>query len=154
MRLAPCLDNLESILAVFTSFLHLEPGCENAKALMLNHDVFRSHICDLLKQSEISHLSLSTKLIYRLVRPILYRNPQIESYASLTRFQRTITQATWMGKVDHKWSSQDCIDQTKFMDLLIDPNRDSARNRGQPPAAVMISRMLQAIARYVITAAQ
>ena len=47
-----------------------------------------------------------------------------------------------MGKVDRKWSTQDCVDQTKFMDLLIDPNRDSAKNMGQPPAAVMISRML------------
>lgn len=47
-----------------------------------------------------------------------------------------------MGKVDRTYSMRDCIDQTKFMDLLIDPNRDSAKNMGQPPTAVMISRML------------
>ncbi len=114
----------------------------------------RSCICDLLKQCEVSRLSLTTKANYRLVRPILYRSPTIETFSSLTRFQRTITQATWMGKIDRKWSIRDCIDQTKVMDLLIDPSKESAKNMGQPPAAVMISRMLyvfQPVSAFTMT---
>ena len=52
-----------------------------------------------------------------------------------------------MGKADHKWSTQDCLDQTKTMDLTIDQAKDSARNNGQPPAAVLVSRFIQAIVR-------
>lgn len=48
-----------------------------------------------------------------------------------------------MGKADQTWSKQDCLDQTKFMDLTIDPTK----NDGQPAPAVMISRTVQAIAR-------
>ena len=41
------------------------------------------------------------------------------------------------------------MDQTKYLDLVMDPNRDAGRNRGQQPTAIMISRMLQAIVRSV-----
>lgn len=52
-----------------------------------------------------------------------------------------------MGKPDHKWSTQECLDQTKTLDLTIDQIKDSARNNGQPPAAILISRFIQSIVR-------
>lgn len=52
-----------------------------------------------------------------------------------------------MGKVDNKWSTQECLDQTKTLRLTIDPIKDSARNNGQPPPAVLVSKMLQAVVR-------
>ena len=52
-----------------------------------------------------------------------------------------------MGKSDHKWSTQEGLDQTKTLDLTIDQIRDSARNNGQPPAAILVSRSIQSIVR-------
>ncbi len=52
-----------------------------------------------------------------------------------------------MGKADHKWSTQECLDQTKTLDLTIDQIKDSARNNGQPPAAILVSRFIQSIVR-------
>ena len=52
-----------------------------------------------------------------------------------------------MGKADHKWSTQECLDQTKTLDITIDQIKDSARNNGQPPAAILVSRFIQSIAR-------
>jgi len=101
------------------------------------------HVCKLLKQSETSELSLSSKSIYNLIRPILYRHPLITSFTSLTLFNRTLTRATYMGKVDRKWSEQECIDQTRFMRITL----DSATENGQLPAAILISRNLQSIER-------
>ena len=52
-----------------------------------------------------------------------------------------------MGKADHKWSTQECLDQTKTLDVTIDQVRDSIRNNGQPPAAILVSRFIQSIVR-------
>ena len=52
-----------------------------------------------------------------------------------------------MGKPDHTWSTQECLDQTKTLDLTIDQLKDSARNNGQPPATILVSRFIQSIAR-------
>ena len=52
-----------------------------------------------------------------------------------------------MGKADHKWSTQECLDQTKTLDVTIDQIKDSARNNGQPPAAILVSRFIQSIVR-------
>lgn len=52
-----------------------------------------------------------------------------------------------MGKTDFQWSTRECLDQTRTLDLTIDPTIDSARNKGEPPAAIMVSRMIQAIVR-------
>ena len=104
------------------------------------------HVCSFLRQAEISRLSLARKSFYQLVRPILYRHPNITTYTSLTRFQRTITQATYMGKVDFQWSSRDCLDQTRTLDLTIDPTTDTAKDVSPPPA-IMISRIIKAIVR-------
>ena len=52
-----------------------------------------------------------------------------------------------MGKVDQKWSTQECLDQTKTLDVTIDQIKDSARNGGQPPAAILVSRFIQSIVR-------
>jgi len=61
-----------------------------------------------------------------------------------------LAQATYLGKPDPKWSCRGSLDQTKYMHLTLDPTTDSVRNNGQPPAAVLISRMLQAIERYAV----
>lgn len=87
------------------------------------------------------------KSFYELVRPILYRHPNITTFTSLTLFQRTITQATYMGKADYQWSTRDCLDQTRTLDLTIDPTIDRISNNGAPPPAVLLSRMIQAIVR-------
>lgn len=100
----------------------------------------RNQICTFLGQWDISRLSLATKAIHQLIRPILYRYPSITSFTSLVLFQRTITQATYMGKVDNTWSARECLDQTKTLNLTIDPTKGSAQ-------AVMLSRMIQAIVR-------
>lgn len=52
-----------------------------------------------------------------------------------------------MGKADHNWSTQECLDQTKSLDLTIDQTKDSARNNGQPPAAILVARFIQSIVR-------
>ena len=52
-----------------------------------------------------------------------------------------------MGKLDHKWSTRESLDQTKTLDLTIDQVKDSARNNGQPPAAILLSRCIQSIVR-------
>ena len=52
-----------------------------------------------------------------------------------------------MGKADHKWSNQECLDQTKTLNVTIDKIEDSARNNGQPPAAILVSRFIQSIIR-------
>lgn len=52
-----------------------------------------------------------------------------------------------MGKTDQKWSTQECLDQTKTLDLTIDQIRDTAMNNGQPPAAILVSRSIQSIVR-------
>ena len=52
-----------------------------------------------------------------------------------------------MGRLDHKWSTQESLDQTKTLDLTIDQVKDSARNNGQPPAAILLSRYIQSIVR-------
>ena len=52
-----------------------------------------------------------------------------------------------MGKADQKWSTQECLDQTKTLDVTIDQIKDSARNSGQPPAAILVSRFIQSIVR-------
>lgn len=52
-----------------------------------------------------------------------------------------------MGKPDHKWSTQECLHQTKTLDLTIDQIKDSARNNGQAPAAILVSRYIQSIVR-------
>ena len=52
-----------------------------------------------------------------------------------------------MGKADHRWSTQECLDQTKTLDLTIDQSKDSARNNGQPPAAILVARFIQSIVR-------
>ena len=52
-----------------------------------------------------------------------------------------------MGKTDFQWSTRECLDQTRTLDLTIDPTIDSARNNGELPAAIMVSRMIQAIVR-------
>lgn len=52
-----------------------------------------------------------------------------------------------MGKADQKWSTQESLDQTKTLDVTIDQARDSARNAGQPPAAILISAFIQSIVR-------
>lgn len=109
--------------------------------------IHSNHVCSFLRQSEVSRLSLAAKPVYELVRPILYRHPKITSFTSLTLFQRTIIQATYMGKVDFQWSTRECLDQTRTLELTIDPTIDSARNNGEPPAAIMVSRMIQAIVR-------
>lgn len=51
-----------------------------------------------------------------------------------------------MGKTDHKWSTQECLDQTKTLDIIIDQIKD-ARTNGQSPAAVLVSRFIQSIVR-------
>lgn len=105
------------------------------------------YICTLLQQQEIASLSATSKAIYQLFRPILYRHPNVSSFNSLTLLSRTFTRATYMGKLDHKWSNQDCLDQTKTLDLTIDQIKDSSRNNGQPPAAILVSRSIQSIVR-------
>lgn len=104
----------------------------------------RSFICSLLKQPEISKLCRVSKPYYQLIRPILYRHPSIDTYASLILFSRTISRATYMGKVDRKWSDKESLDQTRTLDLTIDPTKSAD---GQPPPAVMISRTIHAIVR-------
>ena len=39
------------------------------------------------------------------------------------------------------------MDQTKYLSITLDPTRDSAKKNGQPPPAVLISRILQSIER-------
>lgn len=51
-----------------------------------------------------------------------------------------------MGKADHKWSTQECLDQTKTLDITIDQIKDT-RSNGQPPAAILVSRFIQSIVR-------
>lgn len=51
-----------------------------------------------------------------------------------------------MGKADHKWSNQECLDQTKTLDITIDEIKDT-RSNGQPPAAILVSRFVQSIVR-------
>lgn len=111
------------------------------RLILIHHD--RSYTCSFLCQSDISKLSLTGKSIYQLVRPILYRHPSIITFSSLVLFSRTISNATYMGRADLYWSNQDCLDQTKFLNLTIDPTK----NDGQPAPAVMISRTIQAIVR-------
>ena len=112
-----------------------------------NSRIYRNHVCSFLEQSEVSLLSLTTKAVYRLVRPILYYRPKITSFSSLTLFNRTLIKATYLGKDDHRWSTRESLDQTRYLDLTLDPTRDSARNNGQPPPAILISRILQSIER-------
>ena len=52
-----------------------------------------------------------------------------------------------MGKSDHNWSTQECLDQTMTLDLTIDQVKDSARNHGQPPSAILVSRYIESIVR-------
>lgn len=52
-----------------------------------------------------------------------------------------------MGKSDHNWSTQECLDQTMTLDLTIDQIKDSDRNRGQPPSAILVSRFIESIVR-------
>ena len=52
-----------------------------------------------------------------------------------------------MGKSDHNWSTQECLDQTMTMDLTIDQVKDSARNHGDPPSAILVSRYIESIVR-------
>ena len=52
-----------------------------------------------------------------------------------------------MGKADYQWSTRDCLDQTRTLDLTIDPTIDRISNNGAPPPAVLLSRMIQAIVR-------
>ena len=92
-------------------------------------------------------LTATSKAIYQIYRPILYRHPNVVSFTSLTLLSRTFTRATYMGKADQKWSTQECLDQTKTLDVTIDQIRDSARNNGQPPAAILVSRFIQSIVR-------
>ena len=114
---------------------------------MLKIACHRNHVCSYLEQPEVSLLSLTTKAVYRLIRPILYYRPRITSFSSLTLFNRTLIKATYLGKDDHSWSTRESLDQTKFLDLTLDPTRDSAKNNGQPPPAILISRILQSIER-------
>ena len=100
-------------------------------------------MCNFLKQSDVSSLSRAKKSFYELVRPILYRHLVIDTYASLILLSRTISQATYMGKTDRKWSEQESLDQTRTLNLTLDPTK----NQGQPLPAVMISRTIQAIVR-------
>ena len=100
-------------------------------------------MCNYLKQSNVSRLSRTRKSFYQLVRPILYRHPVIDDYASLILFSRTITEAMYMGRFDRKWSEQESLDQTRRLDLTLDPTK----NEGQPLPAVIISRTIQAIVR-------
>ena len=48
-----------------------------------------------------------------------------------------------MRKLDQKWSAQESSDQSKTLNLTIDPTKSN----GQSPPAVMISRTIQAIVR-------
>ena len=48
-----------------------------------------------------------------------------------------------MGKADDQWSKRDCLDQTRTLDLTIDPTM----NNGEPPPAILLSHMIQAIIR-------
>ncbi|CAD6567477.1 MAG: hypothetical protein ASARMPRED_000861 [Alectoria sarmentosa] len=105
------------------------------------------HICTFLQQQEVSALSATSKAIYLLFRPILYRHLNVSSFTSLTLLSRTFTRATYMGKADHNWSTQECLDQTKTLDLTIDQTKDSARNNGQPPATILVARSIQSIVR-------
>ena len=52
-----------------------------------------------------------------------------------------------MGKSDHNWSTQECLDQTVTMDLTIDQIKDSARNYGNTPSAILVSRSIESIVR-------
>ena len=52
-----------------------------------------------------------------------------------------------MGKADYQWSTRDCLDQTRTLDLTIDPTIDGVSNNGAPPPAILLSRMIQAIVR-------
>lgn len=130
-------DALPTEIAWVTASLHLILY----GLILIHHD--RSFTCSFLCQADISKLSLARKSIYQLVRPILYRHPSITTFSSLVLFSRTISNATYMGKADRYWSNQDCLDQTEFLDLTIDPTK----NDGQPAPAVLISRTIQAIVR-------
>lgn len=88
----------------------------------------RNSICSLVRQSDVSNLSLVRKSFYQLIRPILFHHPEIDTFNSLVLFSRTISEATYMGKADRNWSNQECLDQTKSLNLIIDPER----NNGQP----------------------
>ena len=90
----------------------------------------------------MSSLSLTNKTIYRLIRPILFYSPKITSFSSLNLFNRTLTQATYLGRADRYWSSQQCINQTKRLNIQLDSTKG-----GQPPTAILISRILQSIER-------
>lgn len=90
-------------------------------------------ICTYLEQSETSRLLLSAKPIYRLIRPILYRHPRVNSFVSLTLFNRTFTRA-----------KDDCINQTISMCLTL----DCVANTHQPATAILISKNLLSIERY------
>lgn len=90
----------------------------------------------MLPQSDVCNLSLATKSLYRIIRPIFYRHPKIVTYDSLILFSRTFSEATSVGK------AEDSRDQTKFLEITIDPRRI------QPPPAVMISRTIHAIVRH------
>ena len=109
--------------------------------------MYSNHICTFLQQHEVSALTATSKAIYSLFRPILYRHLSIVSFTSLTLLSRTFTRATYMGKADQKWSTQECLDQTKTLDVTIDQIKDSVRNGGQPPAAILVSRFIQSIVR-------
>ena len=81
------------------------------------------------------------------MRPILYRHAQLPSFASLMLFQRSIMYAKWLDEVPLVRKSQTGDDFVREMNISIDPFRDALRNAGQPPAAIMIARMLQVIVR-------
>ena len=52
-----------------------------------------------------------------------------------------------MGKIDYNWSTQESLNQVKTLDVTIDHIRDSIRNKGQPPTAILVSRYIQSIVR-------
>ena len=122
-------------------YVHGSIDCQNIGL----DERYRNEICLYLKPAEISLLILTAKAVYKLFRPIMYYHPSIESFSSLTLFNRTLIKATYLGRYDSTWSAREFLDQTKYLDLTLDPTRDNTKINGQPLPAILISRILQSI---------
>lgn len=83
------------------------------------------------------------KSTYQLFRSILYERPRISSYPALVLFNRTLTQATYLGS---QRSSEQLSNQTRSLSIRIDHGSGHAHHNDALPA-VLLSRMLHSIER-------
>lgn len=117
--------------------------------LLLSTDMLRNknseQIYNYLTPAILTRLARVNKSLYASVQSPLYRHASINSFEKLKLFVGTLNNVAMFDR----WGEEAISKNVVTLDISVDPNATEVAG-GSRPTAVLLSRLIGAIARYML----